>query len=676
MAETATSPSAPKPTLGLTGLTSNAMALIAPGAFLWLTFAQQSAYGAPIAGSAMWVGILFALLLCLATAVSYAELSKLYPGAGSSYFFAEQAFLSKKQAFKWARIAKFMVGWASHLYYWVYPGVMVGVTAIIAGYMIGQILPDKFSSSEPSTLFMILFCVVFSFGVSYIAFRGVGGTTGVNAAINVIQITALLIFSAMAITHRMQVKQDDAAWTLDSTGVPTQLVQDKMLDTTKQIDDPAHPGTKIQDPTALILKVTTKDQSPVFVYDACDKAGKIIKGSDGNPIQVPTDDNGNLLPLPPAAVAAGATMAINPLNTIDYSAANAFTTAPDPNDPKKPITTFNWHPTAGSVVSPHGFSYVIIQACVAILILVGFESVTAMGEEARNAKRDIPKAVILSLIIQGGFCYLLEYFAANYFQSSCYTNVTASGSSAPIGDMMQLVGAWAFGSAKSGWWFMMIQATTVFLALIGTTLSCMSTGARVTYAMGRDEELASAFGLLHGKNLTPHRAIWLLATISAVFGIFASLFFLCGPAATASLDTNLTDAMKAGIWYKFGAWSFARAGGIPNSLIIATLISNFGTFLLYMMTCIVAIVAFREHKSFHGFKHVVIPVFGLLANLLCMAFYLVGPFFVAGMSKLEPFIALGAAALWGILGLIYFMLRSKKMGRSALITTPQAMATV
>jgi hypothetical protein len=30
-----------KPTLGLTGLTVNAMALIAPGAFLWLTFAQQ-----------------------------------------------------------------------------------------------------------------------------------------------------------------------------------------------------------------------------------------------------------------------------------------------------------------------------------------------------------------------------------------------------------------------------------------------------------------------------------------------------------------------------------------------------------------------------------------------------------------------------------------------------------
>src|ERR1700750_767894 len=147
-----------KPTLGLTGLTVNAMALIAPGAFLWLTFAQQSLYGQPMAAIGMWFGILLALLLCLATAMSYAELSKLYPGAGSSYFFAEQAFLSKKQAFKWARLATFMVGWASPLYYWVYPGLMVGVTAIVAGYMLGQIWPAWFSSSVPSPLFMFLFC--------------------------------------------------------------------------------------------------------------------------------------------------------------------------------------------------------------------------------------------------------------------------------------------------------------------------------------------------------------------------------------------------------------------------------------------------------------------------------------------------------------------------------------
>jgi hypothetical protein len=39
---------------------------------------------------------------------------------GSSYFFAEQAFLRKTKAYRFARMA-FITGWASHLYYWVYP---------------------------------------------------------------------------------------------------------------------------------------------------------------------------------------------------------------------------------------------------------------------------------------------------------------------------------------------------------------------------------------------------------------------------------------------------------------------------------------------------------------------------------------------------------------------------
>ena len=79
-----------------------------------------------------------------------------------------------------------------------------------------------------------------------------------------------------------------------------------------------------------------------------------------------------------------------------------------------------------------------------------------------------------------------------------------------------------------------------------------------------------------------------------------------------------------------------------------------------MMTCIVAIIAFQEHHSFHGFKHFVVPVFGLVANLGCMLFYIIGPFSVAGMSWKEPFIALGVAAVFGIWGLIHFLMGSKK----------------
>src|SRR5271165_6655942 len=189
-----------KATLGLTGLTMNAMALIAPGAFLWLTFAPQAATGAT--APSMWIGIVFALLLCLATAVCYAELAKLYPGTGSSYYFAEQSFLNHEQAWKYARLAKFVVGWGSHLYYWIYPGVMVAVMGVLCGYLVGTLWPSFMSASNPGPMFMMAVAVVFSFAIAWIGQRGVAGSTNVNIAINVIQITALLIFAVMAFSYR------------------------------------------------------------------------------------------------------------------------------------------------------------------------------------------------------------------------------------------------------------------------------------------------------------------------------------------------------------------------------------------------------------------------------------------------------------------------------------------
>jgi amino acid transporter len=617
-----------KATLGLTGLTVNAMALIAPGAFLWLTFEEQALYGAPVAGSAMWFGILLALALCYATAVSYAELSKLYPGAGSSYFYAEQAFLAKSKAFRYARVVKFFTGWASHLYYWVYPGVMVGVTAMLVGYLSGYLMPDTFSGIYNSPLEMYLFCIVFALGVSYIAYRGVNGSTAVNIAINVIQITALVVFSFIAIAYRVDHPQGSTGYHLSGgIAVNYQVAQ------VPQTDDKGAP-VPVLDASGKPTK--NADGTPAYLMqDGQDK--------DGNPL--PADDKGNATTVAKAA----------PF-TLDYT--GAWTTD------STGTTTFNFHPTAKSVIGSHKFSYVFVQACVAILILVGFESVTAMGEEAKDPKRHLPWAILLSLTIQGAICYLFEYFATNYLLNSGYTMSNAGASSAPIGDLMVITGTWLFGSYAAGKAFMLIQAATVFLALIGTTLACLNTGARVTYAMGRDNEVGSHFGLLHGKNLTPHKAIWTLAILSIVIGMITVTTYL-GGTSPAALD-------KHNIWYSFGIFSPSFYTTVPNSFLITTLISNFGTFLLYMTTCIVAIVAFKEHHTFNGIKHFVIPIFGLLANLACMLFYLIGPFSVAGMSWHESYIALGAAAVWGIYGWIYFSSGSKKSGKEILLSAKPA----
>jgi APA family basic amino acid/polyamine antiporter len=319
------------------------------------------------------------------------------------------------------------------------------------------------------------------------------------------------------------------------------------------------------------------------------------------------------------------------------------------------------HPSAWSVVAPHNFSYVMLQATIAIFLLVGFESITSLGEEAKDPKKDIPRGVLLSLTIQGLFCYMIEYFAANYFLSNAYSLFDAKGSAAPIGDMMTIIGNALLGG--HGQAFMMIEAVTVFLALIGTTLSCINTGARVTYAMGRDEEIPSHFGLLHGENLTPHRTIWTLAVISAVLRAYAALYFFAGGSAP---DDKTIATLPHNLWYGIGMSSNAYLAALPNGLALITLVSNFGTFVVYGLTNVCCIVAYREHHQFHGLKHMAIPVFGALANFACMAFYIIGPMEGLGSVK-EPLIAVGIAVIWGVYGAIYFSRNSKKRGRETVL---------
>jgi amino acid transporter len=487
-----------KRSLSLTGITVNAMALIAPGAFLWTTFAVQSAQSAGKSSTApdMWTGLLFALILALLTAYSYSELARIYPdaGAGSSYYFAEAAFLDKEkpQHRRLARLAKLSVGWISHLYYWIYPGIMVAFTATLAGYIYSVVSNGK-TLSYPV---LSIIAVVFALLSGYIAFRGVSGSTNVAIAINVIQITTLFAFGIVAIVFRQ-----------------------------------SH-----------------------------------------------------------AHLAGG------------YEAHHVT-----------------------DILIPHSFLHLIYQSTIAILLLVGFESVTALGAEALRPEKDIKRGVLLSLIIQGGICYLFEYFAANWAVGGAtikggYAGAGVSG--APIGDMMTKMGNVMF--SNTGKTLTLIMAGTVLLALIGTTLACLNTGVRVTYAMAKDNEMPGILGLLHGRFATPHGGIWVLTAVSAAFGIY-------------------------------GVKSI-------NTLTQITLASNTGTFLVYGMSCIIAIVAFASRHDRHILKHYMAPGLGALMNVA----ELFGVVYLAvkagGDSSKNAYIALGMVAVWIVVGAIWVALNPRMRG--------------
>jgi APA family basic amino acid/polyamine antiporter len=286
------------------------------------------------------------------------------------------------------------------------------------------------------------------------------------------------------------------------------------------------------------------------------------------------------------------------------------------------------HPNAIHIIIPHSFINLLYQSTIAILLLVGFESVTALGAEAIRPEKDIQRGVLLSLIIQGGLCYLFEYFAANFAIGNATIppaldasgkiatagGYTAAGtSSAPIANMLKTVGDKML--SNTGTTIGLIVAFTVMLALIGTTLACLNTGVRVTYSMAKDKEMPGVLSLLHGKYATPHGGIWVLTAVSAVLGVYG---------------------VKS-----------------VNALTQITLASNTGTFIVYGMTCIVALVAFASRADRHFVKHKAIPAIGALMNIA----ELLGVIYIAvkagGDSSKNAYIALGAVVVWIILGFIW-----------------------
>src|SRR5207302_4276790 len=148
----------------------------------------------------MWFAVFVATAIALFTATAYSALAKRYPeaGAGSSYYFAEASVLQREEHrhFKFARLSKFIVGWASHLYYWVYPGVMVAFMGLVITYIIQTFIP-----SFGSPLQEVLVCIGFAMVVGAISYVGVTGQTrGISFSIY-IEIIGLVILWSLYILY-------------------------------------------------------------------------------------------------------------------------------------------------------------------------------------------------------------------------------------------------------------------------------------------------------------------------------------------------------------------------------------------------------------------------------------------------------------------------------------------
>jgi amino acid transporter len=163
-----------------------------------------------------------------------------------------------------------------------------------------------------------------------------------------------------------------------------------------------------------------------------------------------------------------------------------------------------------------------IVAC--IFSLVGFESATTLGGEAKDPKRNIPKAVIASLIATGAFMVFMAYVEIS---GTRHYGTPFSSIGAPLNVLAQLYGVSYFKIPIS------IGAMVSFFSL---TLSCLNAGSRIIYPMARHGIFSGHLGKTHTTNRTPHIAITayiaLIFTVPVVLSIFTNPLTAFGDAGT------------------------------------------------------------------------------------------------------------------------------------------------
>ncbi|MDD5201074.1 MAG: APC family permease [Terrimicrobiaceae bacterium] len=146
---------------------------------------------------------------------------------------------------------------------------------------------------------------------------------------------------------------------------------------------------------------------------------------------------------------------------------------------------------------------------VAIFSLVGFESSTAFGEEAKNPLKTIPKSIVWSLILTGGFFIFVAY--TEILGTRGYSQpLNAIDSPLTVLATIYKVPILAIP--------LELGAMVSFYAL---ALSCLNAGSRVMFAMGRHGIFHPAMRNAHPTNGTPHIALGVLAVLMfAVVAIF------------------------------------------------------------------------------------------------------------------------------------------------------------
>ena len=215
----------------------------------------------------------------------------------------------------------------------------------------------------------------------------------------------------------------------------------------------------------------------------------------------------------------------------------------------------NWTPFV-----PNGFEGVFMGAFLIFFAYIGFDAISTTAEETENPQRDLPIAILGTLII----CTILYVCVALVL-----TGTVPLGDidiQAPIAHAMRAIGIdWFAGLISIG--ALCALTSVILIYQLGTT--------RILYAMSRDRFLPKSLRLIHKKYRTPHVLTW----ISGIVVIICALF----------MDLNISAEL-----------------------------CNYGTFTSFIIICIAVLILRKTDPDRpRPFKVPFSPLFPILGILTC-----------------------------------------------------------
>ena len=217
------------------------------------------------------------------------------------------------------------------------------------------------------------------------------------------------------------------------------------------------------------------------------------------------------------------------------------------------------HPTAPfDPFFPKGFGSVFVAMGFTFIAFEGYEIIVQAGEEVKNPRRSIPRAVFWSLIIVVPIYVLVGIASLGAIESS--------------GPTWQFLGQFKeLGLVKAAGQFMPLGT---FVLLFGGLLSTVSalnattfSSTRVSFAMGRDRSLPGIFARIHPRTRTPYMALAgsgaiILAMVLAIpiedvataADVMFLLLFIQVNVAVLKIRREYGDRLKYGYLLPFYPW--------------------------------------------------------------------------------------------------------------------------